>query len=90
MADPTRPTPEPHPQHARLVNLASEYLTRQWCDEAQIGRYLDRNSPISCEVITPHHVRAVMMTLSARGDAEGAHFPGDRVMHWRRRAVAVA
>jgi hypothetical protein len=90
MADPTRPPAEPHPQHARLVDLAREYLSSDWCVEAQVARYLDRNSPASCPPITPHHVRAVMMTLATQGVAEEAMFTGDRVLHWRRRAVAVA
>ncbi len=79
-----------HPQHARLVDLAREYLTADWCIEAQLAGYLDRHSPASCPPITPQHVRAVMMTLAGRGEAEGSLFAGERVMRWRRRARAVA
>lgn len=79
-----------HPQHFRLVELAREYLTMQWADETQIQRYLDHNSPMSAPPVTPHHTRAAMMALAARGEAEGAHFQGDRVMHWRRRRAEVA
>jgi hypothetical protein len=79
-----------HPQHARLVDLAREYLTYDWCIEAQVAGYLDRHSPASCPPITPHHVRAVMMTLAAQGLAQGTVCPGDRVIHWRRRAQEAA
>ena len=77
-----------HPQHARLVDLAREYLTYDWCIEAQVARYLDTHSPASCPPILPDHVRAVLMTLAARGEIEGATFPGDRFVQWRRRRVA--
>jgi hypothetical protein len=80
----------PHPQHARLVDLAREYLTADWCIEAQVAGYLDRHSPASCPPITPQHVRQLMMVLAGRQIVEGAHFPGDRVMHWRRRAQEAA
>ena len=84
-------TPLPqHPQHYRLLDLAHEYVTRQWVDEAQILRYLDRNSASTCPLITPQHVRQLMMVLAGRQVVEGAHFAGDRVMHWRRRAQEVA
>ena len=79
-----------HPHHAQLVTLAHEYLSAQWAHEAQLLRYLDRNVSSTCAPITPAHVRAVLITLELRGDAERAHFPGDRVVHWRRRRAVAA
>jgi hypothetical protein len=78
----------PHPEHARLVNLAREYLTADWCTERQVQQYCTHNSPRTSAPITPHHVRVVMMTLATQGIAQGTVFPGDQGMHWRRRAVA--
>ena len=86
MADPTRPpAPDAHEKHGRLVSLANEYLSRTWATEPQILQYLERNCAHALYPITLHHVRAAMMTLSGRGDAEHAQFEGDRVLHWRRR-----
>jgi hypothetical protein len=65
-------------------------VAKRGIDEAQILRYLERNSANTCPLITPQHVRQLMMVLAGRQLVEGAHFPGDRVMHWRRRAQEAA
>jgi hypothetical protein len=75
----------PHPHHDQLAGLAREYLTRQWATEAQILHYLDRHCTLACAPITPSHVRTVMLALAVRGEAEGGSWPGDHVVHWRRR-----